>query len=201
MNAGLHGACVCMTGWSAVSLVGLKGAINCFGNNNFLPIYRHCSCNLRVKLVRSTCGQNTSRVAAKWQVESLSVGAFSSDRPHTGFSLWTWEESSTGCLSAVPWCLEKAHGLFNSQPIFCPSHHFIPTSELSSGPHTVTFLTHLAAYTSTIPENIVSSSPPPAHFQYEQHIKIFKLDVGAEQATLPPHTSSCVCVWRRGNHM
>lgn len=99
----------------------------------------------------------------QWRIKvmsAMSVGVFSSGLPHRAFSLWTWEESSTSCLSAVPWCLEKAHGLFNSQPIFCPSHHFIPALELSSGPHTVTFLTYLAAYTSTIPENIVSSSPP-----------------------------------------
>lgn len=56
------------------------------------------------------------------------------------FSLWTWKESSsTHCLSAILRCLERAHSLFNSQPIFCPSRHFIPTLELSSGPHTVTF--------------------------------------------------------------
>lgn len=77
----------------------------------------------------------------KWKLQEqfLSVWASSIGLPHRAFSLWTWEESSTGCLSAVPWCLERAHGLFNSQPIFCPSHHFIPILELSSGPHTVTF--------------------------------------------------------------
>lgn len=61
------------------------------------------------------------------------------------------------CLSAVPGCWEKAHSLFNSQPIFCPSHHFIPVLKLSSGPHTVTFW-HVLQPTSTMPANIVSSS-------------------------------------------
>lgn len=122
------------------------------------------------------------------------------------------EESSTGCLSAVPWCLERAHGLFNSQPIFCPSHHFILTLERSSGPHTVTFLTYLAAYTSTIAENIVSSSPPPIHFQYEQQIKFLETGCRNRASYLLPHTNplsislfppllGSMSVWWAWNHM
>lgn len=61
------------------------------------------------------------------------------------------------CLSAVPGCWEKAHSLYNSKPIFCPSHHFIPVLKLSSGPNTVTFW-HALQLTSTMPANIVSSS-------------------------------------------
>lgn len=64
------------------------------------------------------------------------------------------------CLSAVPGCWEKAQSIFNSQPIFCPSHHFIPILKLSSGPHTVTFW-HVLQPTSTMPANTVSSSTPP----------------------------------------
>lgn len=68
------------------------------------------------------------------------------------FSLWTREQRSlsAGCLSAVPRCLERAPGPLNSQPIFCPSRHFIPAFERRSGPHTVTFLTYLTPRTLTI---------------------------------------------------
>lgn len=67
------------------------------------------------------------------------------------FSLWTREES---WACQLPHGAERRLGVFNSQPIFCPSHQFIPVLKLSSGP------THLAAN-----ENIVKSSDfPPTIF-------------------------------------
>lgn len=66
------------------------------------------------------------------------------------------------CLSAAPWCWEEAHRLFNSQPIFCPSQHFIPVLKLSSGP------TLSLSDTDTSPRR--RQQYQKTHFQYEQQI-------------------------------
>lgn len=116
---------------------------------------------------------------------------------HRGFYLWTWEESSTGCLSAVPWCLEKAHGLFNSQPIFCPSHHFIPTLELSSGPHTVTFW-HISQPTPRQYQKILSANPPPTHpcpqLAFNMSNKSY-FQTGCMNRTSYCLQSTPICIW------
>lgn len=124
----------------------------------------------------------------KWWLQRLSVRAFSSGLPHRAFCPWTWEESSTSCLSAVPWCLERAHGLFNSQPIFCPSHHFIPTLELSSGPHIVTFW-HILQPTPRQYQKILSVSPRPQLTFNMKNKLYFQTGCRNRASCLPPHTN------------
>lgn len=97
---------------------------------------------------------------------SVSVSIFSSGLPHRTVN----QGGELQKLSAVPRCLEKARGLFNSQPIFCPSHYFILILELSSGPqlsrYDISYSLH--SDNSRIYCQLLCTS---AHFQYDQQIK------------------------------
>lgn len=104
---------------------------------------------------------------------------------------------------SCPVVLRESLGSFNSQPIFCPSQHFIPTLELSSGPHSVTFLTYPTACTSSLPkkkkenkEKIkILSTPPCLQAVLNMYNKShFQTGCGSRASCQPLHTSH-ILIW------